>query len=162
MTTEINRDTNFLSPVLVKQWLAAQAEAHAAGLMVYIFEGYRSPERQQFLYDTGRSKPGRIITNAKPFQSWHCFGLAVDIVFDGELAKPGIQWSWAKDYKVLSKIMMKHGFNWSGKWNKLTGGLSGELCHFEITHGLKLAETKTLYDKDGLKGVWEAVEKKAY
>lgn len=44
------------------------------------FETYRTPSRQKVLYDQGRANPGRIVTNAKPWESPHQFGLAVDFV----------------------------------------------------------------------------------
>ena len=43
------------------------------------FEGYRSPERQLKLFQTSR-KDGKRVTNARPFQSAHQYGLAVDFV----------------------------------------------------------------------------------
>lgn len=46
----------------------------------YIYEGYRTPERQQELYDQGRGNPGRIVTNARPWQSFHQYRLAIDWV----------------------------------------------------------------------------------
>lgn len=54
-----------------------------------IFETYRSPERQQSLYDQCRTAPGRRVTKASPWTSYHQYGLAVDVVLyvDGK-------WSW--------------------------------------------------------------------
>lgn len=43
------------------------------------FEGYRSPQRQLELYQTSRGDGSRV-TNAKPFESAHQYGLAVDYV----------------------------------------------------------------------------------
>lgn len=54
-----------------------------------IFEAFRFPERQEDLYAQGRTKPGNIVTYAKPWTSFHQYGLAVDFVLyiDGN-------WSW--------------------------------------------------------------------
>ncbi len=46
------------------------------------FEGYRSPDRQQVLFDQKRTK-------ARPYQSAHQYGLAVDFV-----PKVNGRWSW--------------------------------------------------------------------
>lgn len=43
------------------------------------FEGYRSPARQQQLYDQKRADGSRV-TKARPFESAHQYGLAVDFV----------------------------------------------------------------------------------
>src|SRR5438093_661694 len=54
-----------------------------------LFEGYRYPERQADLYGQGRTSPGKIVTYAPPWRSYHQYGLAVDLVLnvDGK-------WSW--------------------------------------------------------------------
>lgn len=54
-----------------------------------VFEAYRSPERQNWLYEQGRSRPGGKVTNARAWESFHQYGLAVDFV----LFENG-QWSW--------------------------------------------------------------------
>ena len=46
------------------------------GWTVDMFEGYRSFERQQQLYNQGRTTPGKIVTHAKPGQGLHNYGLA--------------------------------------------------------------------------------------
>lgn len=54
-----------------------------------LFEGFRSPQRQQYLYAQGRTREGRIVTKAKPWRSYHQYGVAGDFVLfiDGK-------WSW--------------------------------------------------------------------
>src|SRR5687767_3221027 len=54
-----------------------------------IFEAFRTPQRQAYLYAQGRTRPGDIVTRAKPWSSYHQYGLAVDFVL-----KIGGQWSW--------------------------------------------------------------------
>lgn len=60
-----------------------------AGAPFRVFESYRTPERQKWLYDQGRTRPGSIVTKAPPWRSMHQYGLAADLVLfiDG-------QWSW--------------------------------------------------------------------
>lgn len=50
------------------------------GLSVLITCTYRSPAEQAELYAQGRTKPGRIVTYAKPGTSKHELGLALDFV----------------------------------------------------------------------------------
>lgn len=61
------------------------AKSHQLGMTPTLFrpfEGYRSPERQQLLFDQKKSK-------ARPYQSAHQYGLAVDFVAWEKGA-----WSW--------------------------------------------------------------------
>lgn len=59
------------------------------GIPFRLFEGYRTPERQLYLYAQGRTRPGKIVTRARPGQSYHQYGLAGDFV----LFENG-KWSW--------------------------------------------------------------------
>lgn len=54
-----------------------------------VFEGYRTPERQGFLYAQGRTRPGPRVTRARPWSSYHQYGVAADFVlFENN------RWSW--------------------------------------------------------------------
>jgi peptidoglycan LD-endopeptidase CwlK len=45
-----------------------------------VFETLRSPLRQDWLYQQGRSRSGSIVTYAQAWNSYHQYGLAVDFV----------------------------------------------------------------------------------
>lgn len=45
-----------------------------------VFEAFRTPERQLWLHAQGRTRPGNIVTKAPPWESFHQFGLAADLV----------------------------------------------------------------------------------
>lgn len=66
-----------------------------AGLPLQLFEGPRSPQRQQELFAQGRVSGvgtfGHHVTNAKPWQSFHQYGLAADYVFFVNDA-----WTWSE------------------------------------------------------------------
>lgn len=51
------------------------------GHNVQVVEGYRSQERQNTLYDQGRTAPGPVVTWTK--SSKHTLGLAADVTIDG-------------------------------------------------------------------------------
>lgn len=70
----------------------------------YVTSAKRSMEEQERLYAQGRTKPGAIVTNAKPGQSAHNYGRAIDVVLDGS-TKPGLQMSW--DWKNLAWIRLR-------------------------------------------------------
>lgn len=53
-------------------------ECRKQGLNVLITETLRTQEEQEELYAQGRTKPGKIVTNCKGYQSPHCWGVAFD------------------------------------------------------------------------------------
>lgn len=99
---------------------------------VRITQGLRTYKEQQDLYDQGRSKPRRKVTNAKPGQSIHNYGLAVDIcmIIDGKAASWNTVKDWDNDriadwYECV-KIFAKNGWDWGGNWKNFR-----DLPHFE-------------------------------
>lgn len=87
-----------------------------------VVQGYRTFEEQDELYAQGRSKPGAKVTNAKGGQSYHCYGLAIDIV---ELKGKEVNWNF--DYSKLEPIGEKYGLYWGGNFN--------DKPHFELSFG---------------------------
>lgn len=85
------RDTALenLHPIVREKIQNLVSELERESLPFRLFEGFRSPERQFELYAQGRTKPGRKVTNAKPWSSYHQYGIAGDFVLyiDGK-------WSW--------------------------------------------------------------------
>jgi hypothetical protein len=65
-------------------------KAAAEGRPFKLFEAFRTPERQRWLFEQGRSRPGSIVTKAEPWQSFHQYGLGADLV----LFVNG-QWTWS-------------------------------------------------------------------
>ncbi len=102
------------------------------GYKVTIFQGFRSFAEQQFLYDQGRTKPGSIVTNAKPGYSLHNYGVAVDIVFV-ENGRPS--WDEKHPWHILGQVGKNQGFEWGGDWVSFK-----DRPHFEMTKGY------TVYD----------------
>ncbi len=87
-----NRDLSLLHPMMRDRAQKVLAACAQQQLPFRIFEAWRAPERQQFLYEQGRSRPGGIVTYARAWESYHQYGLAADFVLynDGQ-ANP---WSW--------------------------------------------------------------------
>ena len=110
-------------------------------------EVLRSSARQAELYAQGRSKPGRIVTNAKPGQSWHNYALAVDIclIIDGKEA------SWdmitdfdhdsIADWMEVVHVFKEPGWEWAGDWKTFR-----EAPHFQCTFGLPIAVAQSRKD----------------
>ena len=82
------------------------------GLMPRISHGLRTVEEQNTLYAQGRTKKGTIVTNAKGGESWHNYGLAIDVCFlnqDGSV-----------DFNVPERVgNMAKAFKleWGAKWS---------------------------------------------
>jgi len=88
--------------------------ARAAGYRVVITDGTRTVGEQNEIYAQGRTKPGKIVSNAKGGESAHNFGLAFDFAFGDALGRPtwpeNAPWAEAAAYgKAL-------GLEWGGDW----------------------------------------------
>lgn len=91
--------TNLLYPPFLKKMEAGLERCRKAGFDMHPFETYRSVARQFNLYSQGRTTPGPIVTYSKPGDSWHHYGVAMDIA----LKKDG-KWSWDFDPKKISEF----------------------------------------------------------
>ncbi|WP_079480559.1 peptidoglycan-binding protein [Halobacillus salinus] len=105
-------------------------KAYEEDINVQISSGYRSDAEQQKLYNQGRNSPGNIVTRAKPGQSVHNYGLAVDYfltTWDGAKAT----WTVNNDWRRVAEIGKSLGFSWGGDWTGFT-----DYPHLELTNGL--------------------------
>jgi len=50
------------------------------GIDLLVTSTYRDNASQEELYAQGRTRPGKIVTNAKPGESWHNYRCAIDVV----------------------------------------------------------------------------------
>ena len=89
--------------------------AAAVGIAIKVISGTRTYEEQNTLYEQGRSKPDRVVTNARGGYSNHNFGIAFDIgVFEG-----GRYLAESPAYKAVGAIGMKLGLEWGGNWKSI-------------------------------------------
>jgi peptidoglycan L-alanyl-D-glutamate endopeptidase CwlK len=120
----------------------------------------RTFAEQDALFAQGRSKPGKVVTNAKGGQSYHNYGLAIDIVLILDKDKNGTfeTASWdvksdfdgdkKADWMEVVQIFKRYGFEWGGDWKFL------DLPHFQKTYGKSIYELRALHtagkvDKNG-------------
>ena len=99
-----------------KRVLLLLNDCRAEKLPVVIVETLRSYERSNELYAQGRTTPGQIVTKAKAGQSYHNFGLAIDMVLldDGQPT-----WDFDPAGKVWSRVVWlakNRGLAWGGDW----------------------------------------------
>jgi peptidoglycan L-alanyl-D-glutamate endopeptidase CwlK len=89
-----------------------------------IYMTYRSPEEQNELYAKGRTKPGKIVTNAKGGQSDHNFTLdgkpaskAFDAVPLRKIeGKNRAVWNDPKLWALMGEVAERIGLKWGGNW----------------------------------------------
>lgn len=121
----------------------------AQKLGAHLFCGYRSFDEQEKLYAQGRTIFGAVITNAKAGESWHNYGLAMDIVFKDENG-----WTWHSDkWDELGALGDEYGFEWGGNWPSIQ-----DKPHFQMTYALKLPQLKKLYlARRDIHDVWDMI-----
>lgn len=123
---------------LLKKWFDS-------GLFVRITEdgNFRTFQQQQEIYNKGRDKNGnvidksKVVTNAKPGQSYHNYGLAFDIIpiVNGK-------GTYNFDFSKLKPDAISLGFKWGGDWKKP----KTDNPHFEYTFGKSEKELLALYN----------------
>jgi peptidoglycan L-alanyl-D-glutamate endopeptidase CwlK len=126
--------------------VAAQAAMAAHGVTVEVISGLRSWAQQSALYAQGRTKPGKIVTKARPGSSWHNYGLAIDLgLFKGGRYLDGAEPKLAAQlYAELGKIAAGMGIEWAGTWRSFPEG-----PHFQVTFGLTLADARARMESSG-------------
>jgi peptidoglycan LD-endopeptidase CwlK len=105
------------------------------GIDLLVTSTYRDMESQAELYAQGRTKEGKIVTNAKAGESFHNYRCAVDVVplVNGKPDWDGSHPVWAQ----IGLIGSECGLEWAGNWKSFK-----ELAHFQYTNGLTLAQLK--------------------
>lgn len=86
----------------------------AEGLPVTVTQTVRDDEYQAALYAQGRTKPGRIVTNART-PSFH--SAAAGLAFDICKGVRGQEYSDAAFFDRCGAIGRAMGFSWGGDWN---------------------------------------------
>ena len=104
---QADRDLTKLTPEMEEQVSLALAECYSEGLQIFITEGYRSQERQNYLYEQGRSRAGNIITWT--LRSMHTKGLAIDIAYRGGQLYPNTD---DPRWRQVADIFKKYGIDW--------------------------------------------------
>ncbi|MEW6738126.1 MAG: M15 family metallopeptidase [Acidobacteriota bacterium] len=111
----------------VEQWLKL---LKANGIEIKITETLRSFERSAELYAQGRNgRPGPIVTNAKPGQSLHNFGLAVDCypIVNGKPVTDFDRYPHLMDVmKKAAQLAAQCSIEWGGNWLRFR-----DLPHFQ-------------------------------
>lgn len=109
--TSCNREISSLKPIAQKAAKLFLDECKKQGVKIFVTEYHRSQERQDYLYEQGRTRPGNIVTWTR--QSNHTSGYAWDIACDPPQN--------LYDEKVIAKagaIAKKLNIEWGGDWKQ--------------------------------------------
>lgn len=111
-----------LHPPFKNLALAFLEACDKAGFRLRVTYGMRTLAEQAELYAQGRTKPGKIVTNAKPGSSAHNYGAAIDVVF----LKADGQVDWNGPWEKIGKIGTDLGLVWGGNFKSFV-----DRPHFE-------------------------------
>ena len=117
-------DLNPYVAELCRKFIAACKDK---GIDVLVTSTYRDEESQAAIYAQGRTVAGRIVTHAKPGQSFHNYRLAFDFV---PLVNGKANWNDIRTIRKCRAIGESLGLQ----------GLSFENLHLQWTGGLTLAQ----------------------
>lgn len=142
------RDREELSAQAKKACALFMEECKRQGLNVLITETYRSQERQNYLYEQGRTRPGQVVTWTR--KSNHTGRNAWDICKNVK----GQEYSDSSFFKKAGTIAKELGITWGGVWS------TPDTPHFEIDKDWKAPkeEEKVEKQKINLNGVVREVD----
>ncbi len=121
-----------LHPTFRTRLVAMIREAEKGKPCLTITQGLRTYAQQNALYAQGRTKPGKVVTNARGGYSWHNMSLAADLAF----VRKGVV-TWDGPWQWLGNLAAKHGLTWGGTFKGLA-----DYGHFQFTGGLTLAQAR--------------------
>lgn len=105
---------------------------------VRIISGNRTYAEQNAIYAQGRTKPGKIVSNAKGGQSNHNFAIAWDIgIFVNGKYLPESPF-----YKAAATVALAAtvGVEWGGHWTK------PDRPHYQLVTGRNISDVRELFE----------------
>lgn len=151
---DIRIDRSKLHPWLDQKLTVLLRKCAKKGIYLIITEGFRSKEYQDSLYAQGRTKPGKIVTNAKgsTYSSQHMWGVAFDIAInDSKLLYD------AATIRKVAVIAKGIGLGWGGDWKSIV-----DTPHFYLPKwGSTTSQLKALYGTpEKFKRTWKKTVKR--
>jgi peptidoglycan L-alanyl-D-glutamate endopeptidase CwlK len=111
----VSRDVTLLAPQFRDAVQRAINECKEKGLDAFVFEAFRSDELQRLYYARGRTiiPPPKPVTRARTnLESWHGYGLAVDVIHRTQFWSAPESW-----FADVAKVFAKHECKWGGNWS---------------------------------------------
>ena len=146
----VSRDLALLAPAFRNAVERAIADCQTRGLDAYVYEAYRSAELQALYYARGRTivPPTKPVTYAATnLQSWHGYGLAVDVISRAKAWDQPDSW-----FEQVAQSFARFGCRWGGEWKQR------DLPHFQWGRCQPSPSdtARTLIAAGGLPAVWDA------
>ncbi len=108
-----SRDISKLRPDVAANCRKWVERCKAAGLNVLVTSTVRDIEYQEHLYEQGRTRPGKIVTNGRrPTFHWDKAGLAFDFCKNVK----GHEYDDPAFFRKAAAIAKEMGFSWGGDW----------------------------------------------
>lgn len=127
-----------LHPKVKDKFAAFITDAEEAmDITLLMVQGGRTFAQQQAIYDQGRTTPGKIVTKAKPGQSYHNYFLAGDLV-PFKVDNKTLDWEY--NFELLVPFAAKYGITWGGYFP------SPDRDHFECKFGHSWQDLLAMYN----------------
>lgn len=135
--------------------LASALQQRTPPIRCVVTSGLRTFAEQEALFAQGRTRPGSIVTNARPGQSYHNYGLAVDLA-SLRTDSDAIDWrDHSPNWPIIGETGQRLGIEWGGVWRSFV-----DRPHWQLTTGLRLSECLELHRRGGVQAVWNAVSER--
>jgi peptidoglycan L-alanyl-D-glutamate endopeptidase CwlK len=128
-----SRDLADLTPTARARCEKFVRQCKAEGIDILITSTLRDHECQAMLYAQGRTAPGKKVTNAKPGESFHNYGVAFDFV---PLVHGKPDWNDEALFKRCGAIAEACMLEWAGRWRTMR-----EMAHCQLP-GLSISDLK--------------------
>ncbi|WP_159729189.1 M15 family metallopeptidase [Sphingobacterium sp. 18053] len=119
------------------------------GVRLRFTQTLRTIQEQNELYAQGRTKAGKIVTNAKGGTSWHNYSLAFDIVIlydkDNNGTFDTASWDEDKYFMTVVNYFKSKGWFWGGDFRSFK-----DSPHFEKTFGLSVNQALAKYNANDI------------
>lgn len=123
-----------LDPVMQERVTALLRMLEMAGEDVLLTDGYRTVKEQNALHAQGRTKPGKIVTYVKGDESFHCWGVSVDLVPVDPNGK--VRYDATARYERVAAVARELGMEWGiDVWGY-------DAPHFMYRQGLTIADLR--------------------
>lgn len=130
----------------------------SSGHDFFAISGFRSRAEQWDLYSKGRTAPGKRVTNAKPGQSLHNYGLAVDWCLDADRNRAGLQPDWRlPEYERLAVAAEGLGLESAFRWRTFKEGPHVQVANVSLRNIMSTfadAVKQGLDEHAAVKAVW--------
>ena len=149
-------DLDRLYPPFLEALLEVLASCRAQGTDFWATRGFATYAEQMALWCQGRTKEGKIVTFAKAGESYHNFGLAVDLCPDALQMVPKLQPDWRPEaFELLGPECFAQSLEWGGRWP----GRKVDRPHVQwpLPQG-GLTLVRKAFETDGLEAAWAVVD----